>query len=155
MTAGKASGSGSYGSSAALTTTAQRLTGNAEAPALGLAASSGGGLLSSSSSSGDNSSGGDSAVDADDDLDSGVLAAYARCPPAQPDAITYGSLMAALERGGQWRRALALFEEMQAAGLRVSSLLVLTLLRAKCFDRYPQLGLQCRCRVRFSAPEPR
>jgi pentatricopeptide repeat protein len=52
-----------------------------------------------------------------DGTDAGLI--YASCAAAKPDRITYGSLIAALERGGQWERALALFEEMQAAGIQV------------------------------------
>lgn len=48
-----------------------------------------------------------------------MAAAQGRGPVARPDRITYGSLISALERGGQWERALALLEEMQAAGMQV------------------------------------
>jgi pentatricopeptide repeat protein len=34
-------------------------------------------------------------------------------PSVAPDVVTYGSLIAALERGGQWRKALAVYDEMQ------------------------------------------
>ena len=51
--------------------------------------------------------------------DPAAEAVYAGSAPARPDLITYGSLLAALERGGQWERALAVFEEMQARGITV------------------------------------
>lgn len=44
---------------------------------------------------------------------------YRSSATAKPDRITYGSLLAALERGGQWERALGVFEEMQARGIQV------------------------------------
>ena len=36
----------------------------------------------------------------------------------RPDAVTYSVLVAAYERGGQWRRALQAWEAMQGQGFR-------------------------------------
>lgn len=52
------------------------------------------------------------------DSDTPEPVAYPPSPTARPDRITYGSLIAALERGGQWERALAVFEDMQAQGIQ-------------------------------------
>jgi pentatricopeptide repeat domain-containing protein 1 len=38
----------------------------------------------------------------------------------KPDVITFGALISALERGGQWRLALGVFDEMQASGVKPS-----------------------------------
>ncbi|KAL4859511.1 Pentatricopeptide repeat-containing protein [Chlorella vulgaris] len=63
-----------------------------------------------------------------DGTDAGLI--YASCAAAKPDRITYGSLIAALERGGQWERALALFEEMQAAGIQPNGYIFTSLINA-------------------------
>ncbi len=62
------------------------------------------------------SRGGGSRSGSDSDAPEPVV--YTPTPTARPDRITYGSLIAALERGGQWERALAVFEDMQAQGIQ-------------------------------------
>ena len=84
----------------------------------------GGAASASTSSRGSTSGSGSSKVPASGGGGGGggdefVYPAYVGAVPARPDRITYGSLIAALERGGQWQRALAVFEEMQAAGMQV------------------------------------
>ena len=41
-------------------------------------------------------------------------------PSVAPDIVTYGSLTAAMERGGQWHRALEVYEQMQVRGWNVT-----------------------------------
>lgn len=55
----------------------------------------------------------------DSEGEASAAAVYAGSAPAKPDRITYGSLISALERGGQWERALAVYEDMLAAGIQV------------------------------------
>lgn len=57
--------------------------------------------------------------DSDGAGEANAAAVYAGSAPAKPDRITYGSLISALERGGQWERALAVYEDMLAAGIQV------------------------------------
>lgn len=39
----------------------------------------------------------------------------------KPDSVTYSGLIAALAKGGQWRQALASFEQMKQNGCRPDS----------------------------------
>jgi pentatricopeptide repeat domain-containing protein 1 len=55
---------------------------------------------------------------------------YAGSAPAKPDRITYGSLISALERGGQWERALAVYEDMLAAGIQPNGYIFTSLINA-------------------------
>lgn len=45
----------------------------------------------------------------------------------KPDSVTYGGLITALEKGGQWRRALAAFEQMKSNGCRPDSVVYNTI----------------------------
>lgn len=64
------------------------------------------------------------------DSDTPEPVAYPPSPTARPDRITYGSLIAALERGGQWERALAVFEDMQAQGIQPNGYIFTSIVNA-------------------------
>ncbi|KAL4420028.1 hypothetical protein ABPG77_001278 [Micractinium sp. CCAP 211/92] len=74
------------------------------------------------------SRGGGSRGGSDSDAPEPVV--YTPTPTARPDRITYGSLIAALERGGQWERALAVFEDMQAQGIQPNGYIFTSLVNA-------------------------
>eukprot|EP00887_Chlorella_sp_A99_P005379 scaffold1.g5379.t1 len=48
----------------------------------------------------------------------------------RPDVITYGSLIAVLERAGQWQRALQLSHEMQEEGIQPNAYIISSLINA-------------------------
>ncbi len=47
-----------------------------------------------------------------------------------PDIITYGSIISALERGGQWERALEVFERMRVGGVAPNAYIFTSLISA-------------------------
>ena len=73
----------------------------------------------------------------DSEGEASAAAVYAGSAPAKPDRITYGSLISALERGGQWERALAVYEDMLAAGIQVR--------QGRCLFADAAIVLCCAC----------
>jgi pentatricopeptide repeat domain-containing protein 1 len=60
-----------------------------------------------------------------------ISKAISSLPPVHPDIITFGSLISTLERGGQWKKALEVYNEMvNIAGMKPNGYIFTSLINA-------------------------
>lgn len=60
-----------------------------------------------------------------------ISKAISSLPPVHPDIITFGSLISTLERGGQWKKALEVYNEMvNIAGIKPNGYIFTSLINA-------------------------